>query len=225
MKSIKEYSKKDYLKQFLNIYWLRPETALWRTLDCLAMQDVEFVSPIIDVGCGDGLLSFTRAGGCLSPEYDMYLQVDGLNSFFENVDIYNYYNENNPAPVLLKQTDYQIDMGLDHKESLLKKASSLGFYSEVKIADANRKLPLESSTYRTLFSNTLYWLENYQGALEEFNRILKDDGKAVLFVPNKTFKNYSFYQRLYVSKGDPRWEWLKLIDRGRSENIKQCKSY
>lgn len=58
-----ENRKTDYLAQFMNLHWLRPETALWRTLDCMVLQDIEFFPPIIDVGCGDGLFSFTRGGG------------------------------------------------------------------------------------------------------------------------------------------------------------------
>lgn len=30
----------ETLDQFLNAYWLRPETALWRYIDVLAMSDV-----------------------------------------------------------------------------------------------------------------------------------------------------------------------------------------
>ena len=124
-----------YLTQFMNIYWLRPETALWRTLDCMALQEIEFIPPIVDVGCGDGLFSFTRGGGELSPEYDMFVQTENLESFFDKVDIYNHFDETAISPVLTKPMAYQIDLGLDHKEALLKKAFSLGCYNEVKTCE------------------------------------------------------------------------------------------
>ena len=79
------FSKQDYLMAFLNLYWLRPETALWRTLDCLALKDVEFHPPIIDIGCGDGVFSFTRAGGLFDPSYDVFIHTGKLDSFFLNV--------------------------------------------------------------------------------------------------------------------------------------------
>lgn len=89
----------------------------------------------------------------------------------------------------------------------------------------NEPLPVEDSKYRTVFSNILYWLEKHKMALKEFHRILADNGKVVLLVPNNTFKDYCIYQKLYVRTCDPRWAWLHLIDRGRSENIKLCQSY
>ena len=42
------------LKNFLNLYWLRPETAIWRTLDVLQIKNRPFQSPILDAGCGNG---------------------------------------------------------------------------------------------------------------------------------------------------------------------------
>ena len=191
----------------------------------MALHDIQFVSPIVDVGCGDGLFSFTRAGGILSPEHDMYIQVGELDSFFDKVDIYNHFDESALAPVVQRKPAYQIDLGLDIKEALLNKALSLGCYTQVKVCDVNEPLPVEDSKYCTVFSNILYWLEKHKMALKEFHRILADDGKAVLLVPNNTFKDYCIYQKLYVRTGDPRWAWLHLIDRGRSDNVKLCQSY
>ncbi len=216
--------RKSYLSRFLSIYWLRPETALWRTLDCMALHEVEFISPIIDIGCGDGLFSFTRGGGVLDPDFDMFTNVGNLDAFFDKVDIYDHFDELAVAPIVKKKMVYQIEMGLDHKDSLLKKAFSLGCYDSVKVCDINSPLPVESSRYCTVFCNILYWLEQYESVLREFHRILADDGKVVLLIPNDTFKDYCIYQRLYVKTGDPQWAWLDLIDRGRSENIKLCRS-
>lgn len=168
----------------MNIYWLRPETALWRTLDCLALQDIQFDRPMVDVGCGDGLFSFTRGGGILSPEYDMFTQVGELENFFDKVDIYNHFDESALAPVVRQKPAYQIDLGLDHKKSLMKKALSLGCYAQVRVCDANDPLPVEDACYRTIFSNILYWLEKHKLALNEFHRILTDDGKVILLLPN-----------------------------------------
>lgn len=218
-------TKRDYLTAFLRLYWLRPETAVWRTLDCLALKEVDFHSPIIDVGCGDGLFSFTRAGGLLEPSYDMYSQVGELDYFFNNVDIYDTFEETISSPSVIRKPTYIIDVGLDHKEALLKKALSLGIYKEVELADANNRLPVEDGRFRTVFSNVLYWLGQYPVTLKEMNRIVADNGIVVLHVPSEAFRDYSFYHRLYLNTGDSNWEWLHLIDRGRSENIKFCRSF
>ncbi len=219
-----EHSR-DYLRQFMKVFWLRPETALWRACDCMALNDVQFLSPMADVGCGDGLFSFTRAGGELDASYDMFSHVAGLDTFFDKVDIYNHFEESGIAPIVVRKPDYQFDIGVDHKEALLQKAFSLGLYKKVAQADANKSLPLEDNTYRTIFSNILYWLDDFPVTLTEMRRALTDDGKIILHVPNNTLRDYSFYQRLHVRTGDPKWEWLHLIDRGRSDNIRQCLSY
>jgi len=213
-----------YLIEFMNLYWLRPETALWRTLDCMVLQDIDFIPPIIDIGCGDGLFSFTRGHGQISPEHDMFTQVGEVDSFFDNADIYDHFDDSVLTPVVQNKMDYQIDLGLDHKETLLKKAFSLGCYNNVITCDASNPLTIEDSKYRTVFCNILYWLENHKKVLKEFHRILTDDGKVILLVPNDSFKNYCIYQRLYAETKDSKWAWLKLIDRGRSENIKLCQS-
>ena len=51
------------LRELLNVYWLRPETALWRSIDIEIMKDFEIKGKSLDLACGDGILSFIRAGG------------------------------------------------------------------------------------------------------------------------------------------------------------------
>ena len=82
---------KEILRRFLNAYWLRPETALWRTLDVNSMKNFKFVSPSLDLGCGDGTFSFLRAGGEFKDTFDVFLDVDNLDHFFENVDVYDSF--------------------------------------------------------------------------------------------------------------------------------------
>lgn len=155
----------------------------------------------------------------------MFTQVGGLDSFFDKVDIYNHFDESAIAPIIQQKAAYQIDLGIDHKDALLNKALLLGCYNHIKACDANNPLPVKDSIYRTAFCNILYWLENYKATLKEFRRILTDDGKVIITVPNNTFKDYCIYQRLCLKTGDSKWAWLHLVDRGRSENIKLCQSY
>lgn len=215
---------RDRLEALLNLYWLRPETALFRALDFRALDGIDFVPPVLELGCGDGALSFLRAGGRFDPAFDVYKQTTALDAFYENADIYDAYDADQKAPNILSKPTYRIHTGLDHKPNLLKKALGTGLYEETVEADANGSLPLPDASYQTVFSNILYWLTDHRSALAEIRRVLKPGGRAILHVPNETFRDYSFYQRLYVSTGDPRWEWLKLIDRGRSESIKLCQS-
>lgn len=84
---------KNMLNRFLKAYWLRPETAMWRTLDVESMKKFKFVSPSLDLGCGDGTFSFLRAGGEFQDNFDVFLDVDNLDRFFENSDVYDSFKD------------------------------------------------------------------------------------------------------------------------------------
>ena len=183
----------NILESFLSVYWLRPETALWRTIDVLAMDSFIFESPSLDLGCGDGVFSFIRAGGRFDFGFDVFQSVTALERYFENVDIYDNYDDSYMAPLIGKMPGYQIDMALDHKEALLKKAATLGLYRKMVCQDANQGLPLDEASFKTVFSNIIYWLDNPHAIIGEIARILTPDGRAILMLPNDTFQDYSFY--------------------------------
>ena len=63
------------LKELLNVYWLRPETALWRAIDIEIMKDFEVQGNSLDFGCGDGVLSFIRGGGEFNLSFDDYQSI------------------------------------------------------------------------------------------------------------------------------------------------------
>lgn len=164
------------LRNFLNTYWLRPETALWRTLDVESMKDFQFASPSLDLGCGDGNFSFLRAGGTFSESFDAFMQVGNLEHFFDNADVYDYYEEpgnTESARGICLPPKYTIDVGLDHKATLLNKARKLNLYRELVEADANQKLPFEDESFQTVFSNIIYWLNDPLAVFREIARILK----------------------------------------------------
>ena len=65
--------------QLLNAFGLRPETAMWREIDICAMRSFEFSSPSLDLGCGDGLFSFIRAGVCFDLSFDAFSAIGSLD--------------------------------------------------------------------------------------------------------------------------------------------------
>ena len=71
--------KQNILRNFMNAYWLRPETALWRSIDVEVMKNFEFESPSLDMGCGDGMFSFLRAGGSFDLNFDVFRSTDKLD--------------------------------------------------------------------------------------------------------------------------------------------------
>src|ERR1039458_9326538 len=142
--------------ELLNVFWLRPETALWREIDIRAMAPFVFQSPSLDLGCGDGIFSFIRAGGRLDKSFDAFRSVNGLDKFFDNVDVFDTFNKS-VTPIVMRQPGYKIDCGFDHKENLLRKADQLGLYRELKPGDANRRLPFPDQSFNSVFSNIVYW--------------------------------------------------------------------
>lgn len=207
------------LNSFLNAYWLRPETALWRTVDVEAMKNFRFVSPSLDLGCGDGTFSFLRGGGELEERFDVF-EVGNLNKFYANVDVYDTFDENSEVKIT-KAAEYMIDVGMDHKQNLMNKAARLGLHKKFVQADANKPLPFENESFQTIFSNIIYWLDNPASVFKEIYRILKPGGKCCVMLPNTLYLESSFYYQLSLKAKRKEFDFLQLIDRGRvSDNLK-----
>lgn len=223
-KATKDKCMTSYLRQLLNVFWLRPETAMWRACDIQAMASFEFTSPSLDLGCGDGIFSFIRAGGCLGEDFDAFRSVGDLDKFFEKADVFDHYGDK-ICPTILTKPNYRIDIGFDHKQALLSKAGELGLYSELRLGDGNGALPFADKSFRSVFSNIVYWLSDPAFSLGEICRVLAPGGQACLLLPNNTLPDFSFYNRYYKRTGDERFRFLDLLDRGRlSDNIKHSKS-
>lgn len=218
---------KEIYNRFLNAYWLRPETAIWRTLDVLAMKQFHFLSPSLDLGCGDGTFSFLRADGEYKESFDVFLDIDYLDQFFEKVDVYDSFkNPRGGKSQIKKSPDYLIDVGLDHKKNLISKAAQLGLYHDFVEADANQKLPFQNESFQTVFSNIIYWLDNPLEVFKEIYRVLRKNGTCCIMLPNTTYLESSFYYSFYKKEGKEEFKFLELIDRGRmQDNLKIVKSY
>jgi trans-aconitate methyltransferase len=208
----------EILKNFLSIYWLRPETAIWRTLDALQLRQIKFLKPIVDIGCGDGIFTFTTLGGKIDVNYDVYRTMKKTDKFFNGVDIHDQKSDINFK--IIKQPKISVDLGLDWKHNLLKKAEKLKIYQKLVKHDANKQLPIQSNEFKTVFSNTFYWMDDIEHILSESKRICHKDGKIIIFVPDKKFKESLIFNQ-YFSKGD---RWAKMLDRGISNNMKHCYS-
>ena len=69
-------------------------------------------------------------------------------------------------------------------------------------------------------------MDDPQNSMNEIARVMSRGGKVALMLPNITMPEFSFYNNHFVKTGDMRYEFLKLLDRGRhSSNIKVAKSY
>lgn len=222
----KEKFMKKYIKQFMNVYWLRPESAVMRTLDAQLLDKMVIESPSLDFGSGDGIFSFIALGkGEFKRDFDVYLDINSkvaLDDYFSGrVDIFDS-NTAKSRDRVEKQSDVKIDYALDYKQNLLDRAKPLNFYNNFVCCDANRDdwaKQFGNDYFKTIFSNVLYWLSDPEKIIIEFKRILKPDGKIILFLPDKKFAECSIYNNLYVKTQNPDWKWLEHIDRGRKDHV------
>ena len=199
------------LKEYLNIYWLRPESALLRTTDALVLNGIEFKRPSLDLGCADGLNSYILQGGSFGYEVDAFLETTNIlaKDFFQGtVDIYNYSAQ---KVMEVKSPPNKFDVGLDWKQDLLNKAKKLRLYEQLIQHDANNMLPFADNEFNSVFSNIVYWVKQINVSLSELRRVIKPRGKIHLLLTNSTMKKFLIYD-YYKKYG---WEWAKNLDMGR----------
>jgi len=55
--------QRDYLALLLDHYWFAPPVALWRAVELRILATEAFPRPILDLGCGDGLIADILFGG------------------------------------------------------------------------------------------------------------------------------------------------------------------
>lgn len=199
------------VRAHLNAYWLRPESALW---DCIAARhlgrELKDRSDILEIGIGNGFFSFLLFGGRFAPDFDWFYSVN-TQGFWNNVDIFDHDSEISLDRFIAKTPDIRLSCGLDHKQTLLNQAARLGFVDELVQHDCNQPIPL-SRTYKTAYSNMLYWLSDPIGAMHNIAQVLEPGGKLVTVFPNSDFyRSCTSYVRT-----DPLWA---LLNRGRASHI------
>jgi len=52
----------EYLTELLTAYWFAPPVALWRAVEVRMAAQEEYVAPLLDLGCGDGLVMWALFG-------------------------------------------------------------------------------------------------------------------------------------------------------------------
>jgi SAM-dependent methyltransferase len=213
----------NYLQQLLSLHWLRPETALWRVFDCLLATDIPFTGKSIDLGCGDGTLSYIMAGGKIK-DYDVYNHIAALDSFNNGSDIYNKVVD--VTTVLNIENDtlrHRYTYGVDHKSGLISKANMIrDFYGNTLVHDLNQPLPFADASFDTAFSNILYWLDDLDAVLTEWRRILSPSSKLLVAVPNDNFKEKAWLY--YKAPHTGHKEYYNFFDRGYNRLIRHTYS-
>lgn len=204
---------------FLNMYWLRPEVAVWRSLDTIQINKITLSRPFLDLGCGDGSFLFTCLDGKTRSDFDVYRTIKNTSGFFRGKDIHN--QDNNVKVPISKKPKMSVDVGVDWKNGLLSKAKNFNFYKKLIRHDLNKPLPFNDEQFQTIFSNVFYWIDNLESLIAESKRVLGRKGNLILALPDQRFKKNLIYNE-FISHGH---QWAKILDRGIYENIsKHCYS-
>jgi SAM-dependent methyltransferase len=207
------FDRAELLRRFVEMYWLRPENALWMTLRSEALRTIELARPSIDVSCGDGVFSFLHMGGRFDPAFDVFTSVDHLDRVrTQHADMFDAAGPNY-QPKIQARPQERFDIGADCKAAMLAKAKTLHFYGELVEQDNNHPLQFDNESFATIYCNAAYWVRIIDSFLSELGRIIRSDGKIVLQVKLDSMRRYTLSQFKPVL-GE---RFLDLIDRGRMD--------
>lgn len=202
-----------YLKEHLNVYWLRPESALWDAIASYEINKLEMPGIDVDLGSGNGIFSFITAGGEFSDAFDWFIQADITEkdkNVFEFFDPSRFRKE-----FIKKQPDIPYKIAFDKSSVMLEQAKTLRWYEEYREGDINEGYPFADESIESIFSNIIYWTADPNPSMKELRRVLKKGGKAILCLPDKNFLDFcpSYKSDL------PLYRWLHKLNRGRASCI------
>ncbi len=199
-----------YLKEQLNVYWLRPESALWAAVASYEINLLDIDHVDIDLGSGNGIFSFITAGGRFSEKFDWFIQADTADkkkNVFDNFD---------PAKVrggfIVHMPDIRYRIAFDKKKVMLDQAGTLGWYDEYIEGDIARPYPFEDESASVIFSNVLYWIPDPNPAMKEIQRVLKKGGRLILCLPDPAFLNFCPTYKSHLKE----YKWLYALNRKRA---------
>ena len=202
------------LKNFLNLYWLRPENGLITPFKSKAFENLKFESPSLDLSCGDGLFMAIHLGAIFDDDFDYFKSTKAKEfSHDKMVDIFDDFNEDYNVK-FIKKPEIKIDYGSDWKQALLDKAEKIDLYKNLVLHDNNKlPLPFEDNYFKTVYSNSVYWVKEPEKLVEDIYRITSPGGMCSLEVltPNR-------YEILYQLEKFLSPKAISILDRKRREN-------
>jgi hypothetical protein len=214
-------TKLDIMQRLLVPLWLRPESAMWyaHMLHEARRMLKDFENPAMEFGCMDGLNTFVLLGGEFEQSFDIFSEVKWDKSSHTRSTLKDDYFDTAGSltkdKIIQKPHEGYFDLGLDWKESHIKKAKRLNVFRDHVLCNPNKSLDMiQDKTFQTIWAPNLYWIENLSGLTNELSRILRVNGRIVTIAPGTEQLNHSWYR--FADKANKKW--LQDLDRGRYEN-------
>jgi SAM-dependent methyltransferase len=207
----------DLLHAYASAFWLRPETAVTQAVEARLLAPIlqKSETPILDVGCGDGIHASLLFGWRFEGGFDAFQQVDPAKSdMFDSAPAHG-------LEVAIARQGRLIDCGVDIKGSIVARARALGTFREAREADATA-LPFADGSFATVHSNAIANLDDrvLDAILAECARVLRPGGTLVLVSAAEGYADALYYhpraRRLEAEGRRAEAERFRRLDRGRS---------
>ena len=213
-------------KNYLSYFWLRPEKALLHTLKAEAFRKSlnYFKGKKADVSCGDGIFSFFALGGELNIDTDQYQSLKISKYKSVNVDVYDHYTSNYHINIK-KKSKLFYDFGTDYKKHLLSKAKHSKIYKKLILHDNEKYFGKNFNSLDFIYSNSAYWVKNFNGHIKNLIQILNPNGTLVLSLKTSQLAKTNIMLDLKPVFGK---KFVNILDRERRKTwigLKSLKYY
>ncbi len=205
----------DKLFEYLKLFWLRPENGIMCAFKSRVFEDIKIEGPSLDVSCADGLFMFIHLGGSFGMDFDIFKATKAKEfSHDKFVDIFDNF-EQGYVPSITKRPQSTMSYGTDWKQGLLDKAASLKLYDNLVLHDNNQvPMPLPDDYFKTVYSNSIYWVKNVDGLVKDIHRSMQCGGRAILEVKTPSLLDTLDQLEPVLSS-----EAIEILDRKRRETM------
>jgi len=214
----------DLFDRLIGPMWLRPESALWYSHMLHAAGSLmgwSLGGRSMEFGCMDGVNTVALLGGAFTDDFDVYEEVSwDRGSHLRSTLKDDYFDIYDPGFVvrIAQPPRQQVDLGIDWKESHVRKALRSGAFREVRQVDRTRPLSgLPTREFQTVWAPNIYWIDELSSLLKVLARVIRPGGVLVTIGPDRTLLDHMWYR--FADRVDE--AWLRGLDRGRYENARR----